>query len=54
MGAQVADNMAEALIALVNLGQLAWRATEPNLETRARMERARSLREPNGNGCARC
>ena len=51
MGVQVADNMAEALIALVNLGQLAWRATEPHQETRARMERARSLRQPGTNGC---
>ncbi len=52
-GGQVADSMAEALIALVNLGQLAWRATEPDLDTRTRMERARSLRGPaGGDGCA--
>ena len=34
---QVADNMAEAFIGLVNLGQLAWQAPAHSQHTRARM-----------------
>lgn len=43
---QAADNMAEAMICLVNLSNLAWKATfagDPLKDTRLRMERARSL-----------
>ena len=47
---QAADNMAEAMIDLVNLSKLAWKATNGNTEkqeTKQRMERAR---QP--DGCA--
>ncbi|EIE23260.1 hypothetical protein COCSUDRAFT_42167 [Coccomyxa subellipsoidea C-169] len=46
-----ADNMAEAMIDLVNLSKLAWKATNGDTEqqtTKQRMERARSLRQPDG------
>ncbi len=48
---QAADNMAEAMIDLVNLSKLAWKATNGDTEqqtTKQRMERARSLRQPDG------
>lgn len=48
---QAADNMAEAMIHLVNLSKLAWKATQGSTEsktTKERMEQARSLRQPDG------
>lgn len=48
---QAADNMAEAMIDLVNLSKLAWKATQGSTEsktTKERMEQARSLRQPDG------
>ncbi|KAK9903224.1 hypothetical protein WJX75_000088 [Coccomyxa subellipsoidea] len=48
---QASDNMAEAMIDLVNLSKLAWKATQGSTEsktTKERMEQARSLRQPDG------
>ena len=47
---QVADNMAEALICLVNLGQLAWQAPAHSQRTRARMGVGNGQASPPLNG----
>lgn len=47
---QAADNMAEAMIDLVNLSKVAWKATNGNTEKQATKQRMDRARQP--DGCA--